>query len=65
MARDPKNVKKLAAEAQQRKAAKVKKEKPKPTVAGRMRRMGDKPKPKGQPTNVLKLIADALKRKGQ
>lgn len=63
---DPKNVKKLAADAAKRAAAaKAKKEAKQPTVGKRMRRMGDKPKPKPPPKNVLKLIGDALKKKGK
>jgi hypothetical protein len=64
--RDPKNVKKLAADAAQR--AKAKPKKPPPTVAKKIRLIGGKPppvppKPRGKPNAVLKLITDAINRK--
>lgn len=60
--REPKNVKKLAAEAAQR--AKPKPKKPPPTVAKKIRLIGGKPPPpKGKPNAVLKLITDAINRK--
>jgi hypothetical protein len=55
-----KNVKALAAKAEKSKAAKAKQQ---PTVAKRIRLRGDKPKPKGAPTHVLTLLAQALSRK--
>lgn len=62
---DPKNVKKLIAKSEAKaKAKKAKPTKQQPTVAGRMSLRGGKPKPKGAPAAVLKLITDALKRKG-
>ncbi len=60
MAKDkpqPKNVQKLIA------AQNPKPPKKKPTVAKRMTLRGGKPKPKGKPDAVFKLIGDALKRK--
>jgi hypothetical protein len=54
-----KNVQKLIADKTKQKPAKRQ-----PTVAKEMR-MRKKPKPKKQPSNVLKLITDALRRKGQ
>lgn len=64
---EPKNVKKLAADAQRRKAAQTRKEtKRQPTAAGKIRlRKAVPPTPKGKPNAVLKLIADALDRKGK
>lgn len=55
-----KNVKKLIADKTKQKPP----PKRMPTVAKELR-MRKKPKPKQQPANVLKLITDALRRKGQ
>jgi hypothetical protein len=52
-----KNVRKLIAD-------KTKEPKRKPTVAKEMR-LRKKPKPKEPPSSVLKLITDALRRKGK
>jgi len=60
--KEPKNVKKLAADAAARKAPKEPKRKP--TVAKRMGLRKQTPPPaKKQPDAVLKLITDALNRK--
>lgn len=61
---DAKNVKKLAADAAARAAA-SKKTKESPTVAKRMRLRGKDKKAKGKPSAVLKLITEALDRKGK
>lgn len=60
---DAENVKRLAAEAAKRQANK--KTKQQPTVAKRIRkRKQDPPPKKSKPNAVLKLISDAMKRKG-
>jgi hypothetical protein len=69
---DPKNVKKLAADAAARAAASKQPKKKPPVVAKQMRLRGkakaDPPlpkKPKGKPNAVLKLITDAIDRRGK
>lgn len=60
--KEPKAVKKLAADAAKRQAAK--KHKHPPSIGKRIRLVGEKPKPpKNPPSAVIKLISDALKRK--
>jgi hypothetical protein len=65
-----KNVEKLAADAQRRTAAKTRKQqKHEPTIGKKLRRLGDNPPPppkrKAQPSAVLNLIANAMKKKGK